>query len=124
MKRRAPAVAALAAVTVTIFVLGWNAAAEPRRLSAVGTHYAVTVLIDEPGTEVLLDSGDADTVTLSAVMPDMGHALPEVVTREPDPGRFLAEGDLFPMNGVWELSIRLTGPAGEEVLTVNTLVTG
>lgn len=121
--RRALVAATLAVIAVTVFVLGRSSAAEPSRVQAAGTHYAVDVLVDNAVVEVQLDSGDADAVTISAVMPHMGHAMPEFVARESRPGRFVAEGELFPMSGVWELSIRLDGPAGEEVLTVNALIT-
>ncbi|MBF8191394.1 hypothetical protein ITP53_37990 [Nonomuraea sp. K274] len=126
--RRSVIAVAIVAVAVVLFVVGRSMAAQPVEVSSVGTRYAVTVLIDEPTTEggaveVRLDSGDADAVAVSAVMPEMGHATPEIAAREPAPGRFLAEGELFPMAGAWEVSIRLDGPAGEEVLVVKALIT-
>ncbi|MEV0163309.1 hypothetical protein [Nonomuraea fuscirosea] len=125
--KRALAAVALVVVAVTLFVVGRSMAAEPLRLTTTGTRYAVTVLIEDPApgrvtAEVEVTSGDADTVTLSAVMADMGHSTPEVTAREREPGRFLAEGELFAMSGVWELSIRLDGPAGEEQLAVKALI--
>ncbi|MEO3876277.1 hypothetical protein ABGB18_46570 [Nonomuraea sp. B12E4] len=128
MRRRVLIAVALAAAAVALFVVGRGAAAEPLELTTTGTRYAATVLIDRPTTEpvvveVRMRSGDPGSVALAAVMPDMGHAMPEVVAREPEPGRFVAEGRLFPMPGVWELSIRFDGPAGEETLTVNALIT-
>ncbi|MEV4068162.1 hypothetical protein ACGFJC_04045 [Nonomuraea fuscirosea] len=127
--KRALAAVALVVVAVTLFVVGRSVAAEPLRLTTTGTRYAVTVLIEDPApgrvtAEVEVTSGDADTVTLSAVMADMGHSTPEVAAREREPGRFLAEGELFAMSGVWELSIRLDGPAGEEQLAVKALIPG
>jgi hypothetical protein len=127
--RRALVVAVCLVVAAAAFFVFGRGGDEPLRLTVAGTRYAVTVLIGEPvagkgAVEVVLDSGDADAVVLSAVMPEMGHATPEVVAREPEPGRFLAEGGLFSMAGVWELAIRLTGPPGEEVLTVKALITG
>ncbi|HEX4813905.1 MAG TPA: FixH family protein [Nonomuraea sp.] len=128
MRRILIAVALVAAATV-IFIVGRGLGAEPLRVSSTGARYAVTVLVDRPTTgrvtvEVQVTSGDADSVSLSAVMPDMGHATPEVPARERQPGRFAAEGELFPMTGAWELSIRLNGPAGEEVLVITALITG
>ncbi|TMR97913.1 hypothetical protein [Nonomuraea basaltis] len=127
--RRAVIAVALVVAALAVFVVGRSLAGEPFQASSVGTRYAATVLIDRPTTgrasvEVRLDSGDPDTVAVSAVMSSMGHTTPEVAARELEPGRFLAEGELFPMTGAWELSIRLDGPAGEEVLVVNTLITG
>ncbi|MFI7612557.1 hypothetical protein ACIBP6_15155 [Nonomuraea terrae] len=126
MKRLA-VVAVLVAVGVALFVAGRNAAAEPLRTSTAGTRYAATVLIEEPVTgrvsmEVVVDAGDADTVAVSAVMPEMGHSTPELTAREQRPGRFLAEGELFSMSGVWDVSLRLDGPAGEEQLIVKALI--
>ncbi|TDD48897.1 hypothetical protein E1286_14910 [Nonomuraea terrae] len=126
MKRLA-VVAVLVAAAVALFVAGRNAAAEPLRTSTTGTRYAATVLIEEPVTgrvsmEVVVDSGDADTVAVSAVMPEMGHSTPEITAREQRPGRFLAEGELFSMSGVWDVSLRLDGPAGEEQLIVKALI--
>ncbi|SDK61610.1 hypothetical protein [Nonomuraea jiangxiensis] len=128
MRRRVLIAVALVVVAVTLFVVGRGAAAGPLELTTTGTRYAATVLIDRPTTgrvvvEVRLRSGDPSSVALEPVMPDMGHAMPEVAAREREPGRFLAEGELFPMAGVWELSIRLDGPAGEETLAVNALIT-
>lgn len=129
MKRAAVAVAVLAVAVVTFLIVGRNSAPDPLRVTARRTHYAATVSIDRPTTgrvvvDVRLTSGDADSAALSTVMPAMGHAMPEITAREPEPGHFVAEGEFFPMTGVWELSIRLNGPAGEEVLTVNAPITG
>ena len=122
------ALAFVIAATVAVFVLGSGAAARPLHLSTTGTRYAVTVEIDDPApgripVEVVVTSGDADTVALSSVMVEMGHSTPEILAREGEPGHFLAEGELFAMSGVWELSIRLDGPAGEEQLAVKALIT-
>ncbi|MFC4116334.1 hypothetical protein [Nonomuraea zeae] len=121
--------AVLVAAAVVLFVVGRSAAAEPIEVSTTGTRYAATVVIPEPGTErvtaqVRLTSGAPDLVAVSSVMAEMGHSTPEITARRTAPGRFLAEGELFPMPGVWELSIRLDGPAGEEVLTVKALIGG
>jgi hypothetical protein len=129
VKRAAVAVAVLAVAAVTFLIVGRNSAPDPLQEPARGTRYAATVSIDRPTTgrvivDVRLTSGEADSAALSAVMPTMGHAMPEITAREPEPGHFVAEGEFFPMTGVWELSIRLNGPAGEEVLTVNAPITG
>ncbi|MFG1695327.1 FixH family protein [Nonomuraea sp. NPDC049309] len=126
--RRVLIAAGLVAVAVTIFVVGRSASAEPVRVTSTGARYAATVLIGDPtpgpGTvEVVVDRGDADTVNVSAVMPDMGHAMPELTATEREPGRFIAEGELFSMAGAWEVTVHLDGPSGPEDLTVKALIT-
>ncbi|MEO3884491.1 hypothetical protein [Nonomuraea sp. B5E05] len=129
MKRwHAGAAATLAAAAVALFVAGRSTAARPVDLTTTGTRYAATILIADPApgritVEIQVSEGDADTVTLSAVMTEMGHSTPEIPATEREPGRFVAVGELFSMSGVWELSIRLDGPAGEEQLAVRTLIT-
>ncbi|WP_067141317.1 hypothetical protein [Microtetraspora malaysiensis] len=130
MIKRWQAVAAATLVTaaVALFVVVRSTAAEPVNLTITGTRYAATVLIADPApgqvtVEIKVSKGDADTVALSAVMAEMGHSTPEISATKREPGRFVAVGELFPMSGVWELSIRLDGPAGEEQLAVKTLIT-
>ncbi|NUW37703.1 hypothetical protein HTZ77_40805 [Nonomuraea sp. SMC257] len=128
MKRwHAVAAAALVAAAVALYVVNRSAAAEPINLTTTGTRYAATVRIADPvpgrvTVEVTVSKGNADTVALSAVMAEMGHSTPEISATRREPGRFVAVGELFPMSGVWELSIRLDGPAGEEQLAVKTLI--
>ncbi|MFI6478736.1 hypothetical protein ACIBH1_12450 [Nonomuraea sp. NPDC050663] len=55
-------------------------------------------------------------------MPAMGHALPPVATVLAGPGVFVATREVFTMDGVWELSITVSGDRGEEVITVTVLV--
>jgi hypothetical protein len=50
------------------------------------------------------------------------HALPPVATVQADLGRFVAEEKVFVMDGVWELSITLSGDRGKETITVSMLV--
>ncbi|KAB8191594.1 hypothetical protein FH608_030560 [Nonomuraea phyllanthi] len=114
--------AGLVAVVVAAFVIARTSGPDP--VTTTGTHYAVTVTAERDAIDVELGRGEPDTVTVAAVMPTMGHAMPEVAARKTAPGHFVAEGDLFTMTGVWELSIRLAGPSGEETLTVNTLIGG
>ncbi|MFG3437587.1 hypothetical protein ACGF0J_10125 [Nonomuraea sp. NPDC047897] len=94
----------------------------PEDVRAAGERYGVTVLTADP-VEVRVTSGEAETVTLAAVMPGMGHASPPVGTVPAGPGRFVAEKSVFGMDGVWELSITLSGAQGEEVINVSTVVT-
>ncbi|WP_329084136.1 MULTISPECIES: hypothetical protein [unclassified Streptosporangium] len=127
-RRHAVAAATLATTAVALFVVGRSTAAQPVNLTTTGTRYAATILIADPApgqvtAEIKVSKGDADTVALSAVMAEMGHSTPEISATEREPGRFVAVGELFPMSGVWELSIRLDGPTGEEQLAVKTLIT-
>ncbi|GAA2208361.1 FixH family protein [Nonomuraea monospora] len=128
MKRWHILVAALlAAVAAALFVVGRSTAAGPITLTTAGTRYTATVLIPDPRpgqvtVEIQVSRGDADSVAVSAVMAEMGHSTPELTAAEREPGRFVAGGELFPMSGVWELTIRLDGPAGEEQLAVRALI--
>ncbi len=63
---------------------------------------------------------EADEVALEAAMPRMGHLNAELPTTKQAIGRFRAEGELFPMVGVWELTVRIDGT---EQLTVSVTVT-
>ncbi|CAM3890164.1 FixH family protein [Kibdelosporangium persicum] len=66
------------------------------------------------------DSGPVqlNEVVIDAVMPAMGHAMPQVVaTRQND--RFEAHGELFTMGGLWDVSLRLA----DETVTVQIPVT-
>ncbi|WP_067175553.1 hypothetical protein [Microtetraspora niveoalba] len=122
------AAAALVTAAVALYVVGRSTAAEPVNLTTTGSRYTATVFIADPApgrvtVEIKVSRGDADTVALSAVMAAMGHSTPEISAAMREPGRFVAVGELFPMSGVWELSIRLDGPAGEEQLAVKTLIT-
>jgi hypothetical protein len=127
--RRALIAAALLAVAAAVFFVVRGAGADPLHLTTSGARYTATVEIAEPSTgsvtvKVQVDKGEADTVTVSTVMPAMGHATPEIAAREAEPGQFVAEGRLFPMSGLWEVWIRLDGPAGEEELAVNVPISG
>ncbi|MER5999197.1 hypothetical protein ACIHFD_49960 [Nonomuraea sp. NPDC051941] len=111
----------LVAVVAAAFVIARTSGPDP--VTTTGTRYAVTVTADRSAVDIRVDRGEADTVIVAAVMTTMGHAVPEVTARKAAPGHFVAEGDLFLMNGAWELSVRLAGRSGEETLTLNTLVT-
>jgi hypothetical protein len=98
------------------------------RLAGAGERYAVTVALDQARTgAVRADvraedrtsaAGSVDSVWLSAAMPVMGHATPEIPARQRAPGRFAARGELFAMPGDWELAVRVEGAAGTEVVTI------
>jgi YtkA-like len=61
---------------------------------------------------------ELNEVVIDAVMPAMGHAMPQVVaTKQND--RFEAHGELFTMGGLWDVSVRLA----DETVTVQIPVT-
>jgi hypothetical protein len=117
---RYAAVCLLGAGVLIAFTVHWSGGG-PESVAAAGTRYTVTVLPADP-VEVRVTSGKAETITLAAVMPAMGHALPPVGTVQAGPGRFVATENVFSMGGVWELSISLSGDRGEEMITVSLLV--
>lgn len=125
--KRLIALAALILAAVALFAAGAALTSGPLDLTAAGVRYTTAVHLERPATgrtavDVRVTSGDADTVAVSAAMPSMGHATPEVAAEEREPGHYVAEGELFTMTGVWDLSIRLSGPAGEETVTVKVLI--
>jgi hypothetical protein len=116
MKR--PVIAIAAVVVVAIGVLASMSGPDPLRLSRSG----VTVVLDKASTgtiaaEVEVADGVV-AVSLSATMPQMGHMTPEIVAKQEQPGRFLVTDELFPMAGLWELTVR----AGREVVTFQLTV--
>ncbi|MCF6476387.1 hypothetical protein FAF44_49820 [Nonomuraea sp. MG754425] len=125
MTRRLLAAACLAAAAMAVVV---GCLARPGTVTAhgAGARYAVTLTIDDNGTaDVVVDRGGAQEVVVSATMPQMGHSTPEERARRLAPGRFRAAeaaGGLFPMGGVWEVSVRVRGGAGEEVIPLTVLV--
>jgi hypothetical protein len=114
------AVCLIVAGALFVFTGRWSGGG-PASVAAAGARYAVTVLPSDP-VEVRVTSGTAETVTLAAVMPAMGHALPPVGTVQDGAGRFVATQNLFSMDGVWELSISLSGDRGDEMITLSLLV--
>lgn len=96
---------------------------EPERIGNQGRHYSVRVGFDDAmRTATIQVEPDARTVDVSAVMPGMGHATPPVAARRLAPGRFQARAEFFGMRGEWELSVRVTGAAGAEILTIPVTV--
>lgn len=123
---------ALVVAAVLVVRLTGAASAGPVRFSGIGSRYAVTVTLDRAGTgtvraEVLVQSAAhapvaVDTVSLSAVMTGMAHATEPLVAHRGQDGRFVAEGELFPMSGPWQLGVDVSGPPGVELITVDVLV--
>ncbi|MBB6552347.1 hypothetical protein [Nonomuraea rubra] len=123
MMRRLLAGACLAAAAMTVAV-GCLSRPGPVSAQGAGTRYAVTLTIDGSDTaDIVVDRGEAEAVVVTATMPQMGHITPEATARRLAPGRFRAAGELFTMDGVWEVSVRVSGAAGEEVIPLTVLVT-
>jgi len=134
MRRAVLLIAAPVAVAVAAGWLFWSARspADPERFTGVGSHYSAEITLDNarPGVveaDVLVTGlkdrpRSVEAIWLSAVMPEMGHATPEVPAQQRETGRFQARGELFTMPGVWELAIRVQGTGGTELITVNVLV--
>jgi hypothetical protein len=117
-----PVVAVLAVVVAVVVVVALSLVsapdAGPVRLDRDGT----TVLLDKAGTGTVAAQvevpADVAAVSLYAAMPRMGHLTPEVVAERERPGRFRATGELFPMAGRWELTVR----ADDETVTFDITV--
>lgn len=113
----------------TVFLLAACATGRPEgvRLADIGDHYTVTVALDsastgDVGADIRVEGSAARAVALSAVMPDMGHAMPEIPARPQEPGHFLAGGELFAMPGVWDLAVRVEGDAGTDTVTFSVVI--
>ncbi|MEV0033925.1 hypothetical protein [Nocardia sp. NPDC050793] len=105
-------------VGASVAAISCGSGDSPEPVQAAGAQYTVTVRAADP-IEVRVVSGTAETVTLAAVMPAMGHAVPPMGTERTGPDRFVATGNLLTMDGEWELSISLSGDRGMETITVD-----
>lgn len=106
---RRPLLVALAAAVVAaalLLVFTLSPDAEPVRLS----RSEVTVRLDEARTgsiSVLVEvPARVRAVSLFTTMPQMGHVTPQITARQEKPGLFRTTGELFPMAGPWELTVR------------------
>jgi hypothetical protein len=112
------ALAAAAVVAALLLVFALSPGAEPVRLSRSD----VTVQLDEPRTgsiSVLVEvPARVSSVSLFAVMPQMGHVTPQITATQENPGLFRTTSELFPMTGLWELTVR----ADDAVVTFNITV--
>jgi hypothetical protein len=134
MRRAALLLATTVAVTLAAGWLFWStpSPAGPERFTGVGAQYSTEITLNNAASGVvdadILVTGlkrrprTIEAVWLSAVMPEMGHATPEIPAQQRETGRFQARGELFTMPGVWELAIRVQGTGGTELITVNVLV--
>lgn len=59
-------------------------------------------------------------ISVTGGMPEHDHGLPTAprVTREPSEGRYQLEGVRFHMNGYWEMTITISGPAGRDTVVI------
>ncbi|MBB5957193.1 hypothetical protein FHS29_003786 [Saccharothrix tamanrassetensis] len=98
---------AVAVAVVTVLLLATSPGAEPVRLDRSG----VAVQLDKAGTGSVNAQVEvpAQTVSLYATMPRMGHLTPEIAATQEKPGLFRATGELFSMAGLWELAVRADG---------------
>ena len=99
------------------------------RQTAQTQHYTVQLNLDSTGfgertatIEVHNTDGQpvvADQVVLSPVMEQMGMAAPEATADMIAPGRYQAKGEFFSMIGEWQVDVRVTVRAMEEVARFN-----
>ncbi|MFC0625818.1 hypothetical protein [Kribbella deserti] len=63
-------------------------------------------------------------VSLESAMPSMGHAtaVVQALPEGENTGAFGARGELFPMSGVWEVTVRLDTADGPDAATVTVSV--
>ncbi|MEJ3749415.1 FixH family protein [Actinomycetes bacterium KLBMP 9797] len=121
-----------AAIALAWWAVAGSGGAEPPRMSGAGRLYAVAVTLDRATTgaiaaDVRVEEGGAparnvESVSVSAAMPGMGHVTPEVAAHRAGAGHFVARGEFFAMAGEWQLTIRVRGPSGSEVSTVNVTI--
>lgn len=123
-------------LAVAALVVGYVAFSAPdpaqQRLTANSASYTVALHLRRWATgdntvDVEVSRRDhgpveVDRLALEAAMPRMGHATSQLKAENVGAGRFHATGELFPMSGVWELSVRLHGKEGTELTTVTVPV--
>jgi hypothetical protein len=92
----------------------------PERSPAINQLHAWQVTLKLPdGTPVRQARFQVD-----GGMPQHGHGLPTrpQVTREIADGVYQLEGMKFSMTGWWQIRLAIQAPAGEDVVTFNTVV--
>ncbi|TWD83965.1 YtkA-like protein [Kribbella amoyensis] len=136
VRRRSAALLAVAALAVAVglfAVIHRLGTDEPAGIRATSAQYQVELQLGEDRTGVIDadllihdaegEPVDPQTVTVESAMPSMGHATAEVTATRADAGRYRLHGELFPMTGAWELTIRITGTAGPDEITLPVTVT-
>lgn len=131
--RRAPflVAAGLALVAVAAFLL-LRPSEDDAAVIGTSADHTVELRLDPPHTGVIdvrltvTDPGgqpvDLDVVTLESVMPSMGHATSGLTTHHRGPGEYDARGELFPMAGVWAVTVRLQDHSTDDVITLTVTV--
>jgi hypothetical protein len=120
---------ALIAIAATLGVILWPRPPGPVVLHAASAHYSVTATVETPrvgstAVEVELGGGPGTTVTIQAVMPQMGHATPPVTAAPAGAGRYRAAGIPLLMTGPWELQLSIGSGGAVEHLTLPLVVSG
>ncbi|MGW6933605.1 FixH family protein [Lentzea sp. NPDC054927] len=135
-RKKIVTVVLVSVLTLAAVVVGYLAFSAPdpakEQLTANSASYTVAVRLQrwaagDNTVDVEVSRRDhapveVDRLALEAAMPRMGHATSQLKAETVGPGRFHATGELFPMSGVWELSVRLHGKAGTELTTVTVPV--
>ncbi|MGL5817826.1 MAG: FixH family protein [Phycicoccus sp.] len=107
----------LAAVAAAVLALTACGATEPATVTGTAGALTVTLRVAQPSAGVqdaevvVVDSGGAPVVDASVVagatMPRMGHAGQVTTARALGDGRYVLEGDLFPMSGRWDVRVQV-----------------
>lgn len=102
------------------------------QVAAATPDYTVQVRLPHPDTgsdqaDITVGRRDhgpvqLEQVTVDALMPSMGHAMPALTAAATGPGQYRTQGQLFLMAGSWQLSVHLYGAAGSQVVTVPVTV--
>ncbi len=130
---RARIVACAAALATVVGVLASCGAPPVERLTTSTPTFTVALTVDPPvvgDTVAIVEVADLTggapvenaAVTLVPVMTHMGH-ISEPVTAGPDgsPGRYRVTGELFFMDGVWDLDVQINSPTGRETARFRVL---
>ncbi|MDH6580227.1 FixH family protein [Kitasatospora sp. MAP5-34] len=131
---RVQAAVSAAVVAVVLLLTCWplHHGSAGVQLSGASADYTVQVRLPRPSAaagqaDITVDRRDhapveLERVTLAAVMPSMGHAMPALTAEPAGPGRYQTHGQLFLMAGSWQLTVSLNGPSGTETVTVPVAV--
>lgn len=121
------AVAVVVIAGLLVWLLWPSGGSGPTVLDSAAGSYTVQLTVDNPrmgGNTVDLNVTDehgrpavGKTVTVNAVMPQMGHAIPPVPTTSDSPGHYRAATVMLSMTGQWEIAVVISG-VGQAVFPV------
>ncbi|RCG27028.1 hypothetical protein DQ384_27540 [Sphaerisporangium album] len=124
----------VAVVILAVVLLSSRGGTPTNVLTGRTAGYRVTVSVDDPrvGTTALTvtatDGHGAparlSAVTITPIMPTMGHATGVVTATAAGPGRYRATGVELSMAGQWELDVGLRAASGTEQVVLALPVTG